>query len=379
MSRRRTWAALAALAGACAAAGCGSGATSSSSTTAKATTNPAVVAADKAVAAGYVGRMSRSSRPGPAWAGADSSPAPAAGKTVAVMPCLLILEACKTLGRNAQEAAKALGWKSILIDGKGDPALEQQAVDAAINRGVNCIVSLAVPGRDYKAQIARAKSRGIHTVVGFADDPRPFGGDAMIDLDQKSAGELLGAYIVANGGGKVVTFNSPQDPQLTRRVQGTADYVRAHGGTVVQQQDFALTQVGPGEIPMMQAVLKRHPKGQIDWVVAPFDEALPPLMKVAQQQGRKEIKFVSFNGNQQALDSIRSGTGQVATVSWALDWVSWAAIDECNRAVQGAPTGVNKDFPIQLTDASHAPPPGKSWEPGFDFRARFRKLWDAAR
>jgi ribose transport system substrate-binding protein len=334
---------------------------------------------DQLVQAATAGGMSRDVLGGVRWAGAEDSPPPARGVTVGVMPCLLVLESCQVLGRNAEEAAAAMGWRSIVVDGRGDPGLEQAAVDSLINRGVKCIVSLAVPGRDYKAQIARAKEKGIHTVVGFADDPRPFGGDSLVDLDQENTGEVLGAYIMANGGGGLVTFNAPQDPQLTKRTQGTARYVEEHGGEVVQQQDFALSQLGQGQIPMMQAILQRHPKGTIKWVVAPFDEALPPLIQVAKQQGRDEIRFLAFNGSQVALDSIRDDAGQAATISWALDWVSWAAIDECNRAIQGAPTGVNTDFAVQLTDRDNVPPKGESWEPEFDFRSEYKKRWDAAR
>ena len=129
----------------------------------------------------------------------------------------------------------------------------------------------------------------------------------------------------------------------------------------------------------MQALLTRMPKGSFNWVVGPFDEALTPLLETARQRDRSEIKGVAFDGEDVAYDSIRKGGQQPATISWGLEWVAWAGIDECNRALNKVQVGVNKDFPIQLTDSTNVPPEGKKYDVGFDFKARYKKMWDDAR
>jgi ABC-type sugar transport system substrate-binding protein len=100
---------------------------------------------------------------------------------------------------------------------------------------------------------------------------------------------------------------------------------------------------------------------------------------VVDQRGRKEIKGISFDGEDVSYHSIRTGGSQAATISWGLEWVSWAGIDECNRALNKTPVGVNKDFPIQLTDATNVPPEGKKYDIGFDFKGKYKAMWDAAR
>jgi ABC-type sugar transport system substrate-binding protein len=224
---------------------------------------------------------------------------------------------------------------------------------------VKGVLTLAHPARDIRAQIARGKEQGVAFVTGFSDDPKQFGGDVGFGLDYAAAGALLGAYVIANGGGGVVVFNAPQDPQLTVRTNGFKDFIEKHGGTntkVIDAEDFSLAQGGQGEITKMQAVLTRFPKDSLKWVYAPFDETLTPLLETAQQRGRSEIKDVSFDGEEVAYADIRKGGPQVATISWGLEWVAWAGIDECNRALNKAEVGVNKDFPIQLTDSSNVPP-----------------------
>lgn len=116
----------------------------------------------------------------------------------------------------------------------------------------------------------------------------------------------------------------------------------------------------------------------MQWVLGPYDESLVPILATARQRDRSEIKALGFDGEPVALESIMSGTGQAATVNWGLEWVAWAGIDECNRAMNKAEVGVNKDFPLQLTIQSNATP-GKRYDPGFDFKAKYREIWAAAK
>jgi ABC-type sugar transport system substrate-binding protein len=343
-----------------------------------------VAYAKQVVAAGQAGKMSRTplDQGGVVWTGAETSPPPIKGATVAVMPCPLALVVCQYLFESAKNAAEAIGWEAFPIDNKGDPAVAQRGVEAAINRGVNCVLTLASPARDIRAQIERGKEKGVAFVTGFSDDAREFGGDVGYGLDYAAAGQLLGAYIVANGGGGVVFFNAPQLPQLTVRLNGVKDYIEQHGGDVakvVHWEDYSLAQGAQGQITKMQALLTRMPKDSFNWVIGPFDEALTPLLETARQRDRTEIKGLAFDGEDVAYDSIRKGGQQVGTISWGLEWVAWAGIDECNRALNKAEVGVNKDFPIQLTDSTNVPPEGQKYDVGFDYKARYKAMWDAAR
>jgi ABC-type sugar transport system substrate-binding protein len=347
-------------------------------------TDDPIAYAQQVVKAGEQSKMSRSplNEGGVHWSGADSSPTPIKDATVAIMPCQMELTACRFLFDSAEEAAKAIGWKVFPIDNKGDPALAQKGVDVAINKGVNCVLTLASPARDIKAQIERGEKKGIAFVTGFSDDPKAYGGDVGYGLDHGVAGDLLAAFVVAHGGGNVVTFDAPQLPQLSVRINGFADYVKKYAGDkakVAQAEEFSMAAGIPGMITKMQAVLTRLPKGQVDWVIAPFDEGVAGLLEAAKERGRGEIRGVGFDGEAVAYDSIRNGGTQLATISWSLDWVAWAGIDECNRALNKAPVGVNKDFPLQLTDITNVPKAGSRYDTGFDFRGRYTQLWNAAR
>lgn len=182
------------------------------------------------------------------WTGADSAPPAMKDVTIAVVPCPLALSVCQTTLADATAAAEAIGWKVIPVDSKGDPAVTQKAVEAAINRDAKCVLTIGSPSRDIRAQIERGKEKGIAFVTGFSDDPREFGGDIGFGIDQTAAGKLLAAYVVANGGGNIVIYTAPAFPQLSERLQGFKDYITEHGGgvaTVVEEVEF---NVGPARL-----------------------------------------------------------------------------------------------------------------------------------
>lgn len=311
------------------------------------------------------------------WEGADSSPPPAEDVTAAVMPCSLALEVCRFIADSFKEGAAAIGWDSTVIDGRSDPATEQKAVDAALNEGADCVVTFAAAVRDIKPQLERARSMDVPVVEAFAGND----GDVIIGLNYENAGAALAAYVIEHGGGEVLVTNIPQLPELTRRTNGFVDYIDEFGGNktkVVDQEDFTIADIGPGQEAKMRAMLERNPNAE--WVYAPFDGAGYALLDTAKQAGRGNMKGVSFDGDPPAYADIRSGPnkgrGQLATISWGLDWVAWSAIDECNRALNDQETEVNRDHPIELTIQENVPSADLNvYVPSLDFKKKFRQLW----
>ena len=64
----------------------------------------------------------------------------------------------------------------------------------------------------------------------------------------------------------------------------------------------------------------------------------------------------------------------VATISWGLEWLAWAGVDECNRALNDEEVGVNATS-IQLTTKDNVPPEGQGYEVDLDYKAKFKELW----
>lgn len=315
---------------------------------------------------------------GPAeWQGADASPPVAEDVTVALLPVSLQLEVGRFIAAKFEEAAQAIGWDYVILDGQSDPPTEQAAVDAALDQGIDCLGTFAAAVRGFTPQLERAREMGVPVVEAFAGNE----GDIIIGLNYENAGAVLGAFVIEEGGGEVLVTNIPQLPELTRRTNGFVEYIEEWGGEdtrVVAEEEHTVADIGPGQETMMRAMLDRHPDAE--WVYAPFDEALYPMLEFAQQAGRDNMKGVSFDGDPGAFADLRdgpdAGRGQLATISWGLDWVAWSIVDECNRALNDEETEVNRDHPIELTTEENVPSPDVDvYVPSLDFESQFKELW----
>jgi ribose transport system substrate-binding protein len=328
----------------------------------------AVTAAKKALT-GFAAAKSQ-------WTGPDSAPAPVTGKTIGIMPCGKAVEGCQREARGAVEAAKELGWKTIEVDPQFDPQKTSAAMNTFVTRKVDGIFIASINPAMIADQIARAKKQGIPTVAAFSADPVPFGGFAEVGIDDDAAGRAAAAYVVANGGGDVAIFNQNDSPPVAERAEGFKAALDEYGtAKIVSEQALTGAQLGPPQVPLMQALLKQRPKGQLNWVFSGFDFMLTPLVQTAVREGRDDVKGISYDGNQQNLDFIRDGKGQVAVIGYPLEWAGWAGVDQLNRAMNGQPAAKNAGLSFRVLDKSSIPPAGQSYTGDLDFRAKYRALW----
>jgi ribose transport system substrate-binding protein len=310
------------------------------------------------------------------WTGPTTAPAPVTGKTIGVMPCGKAVEGCAREARGAVEAAKELGWKTIELDPQFDPQKTSAAMNTFITRKVDGIFIASINPAMIADQIARAKKQNIFTVAAFSADPVPFGGFAEVGIDDEAAGRAAAAYVVANGGGDVAIFNQNDSPPVAERAEGFKAALDEFGtAKIVSDQALTGAQLGPPQVPLMQALLKQRPKGQLDWVFAGFDFMLTPLVQTAVREGRDDVKGISYDGNQQNLDFIRDGKGQAAVIGYPLEWSGWAGVDQLNRAMNGEPAAKEAGLSFRVLDKSSVPPAGEAYTGDLDFRAKYRELW----
>jgi ribose transport system substrate-binding protein len=310
------------------------------------------------------------------WTGPTTAPKPVTGKTIGVMPCGKAVEGCAREARGAVEAAKELGWKTIELDPQFDPQKTSAAMNTFITRKVDGIFIASINPAAIAEQIQRAKKQGIFTVAAFSADPTPFGGFAEVGIDDEAAGRAAAAYVVSNGGGDVAIFNQNDSPPVAERAEGFKAALDEWGtAKIVSDQALTGAQLGPPQVPLMQALLKQRPKGQLDWVFSGFDFMLTPLVQTAVREGRDDVKGISYDGNQQNLDFIREGKGQVAVIGYPLEWSGWAGVDQLNRAMNGEPAAKDAGLSFRVLDKASIPPAGKAYVGDLDFRSQYRKIW----
>jgi ribose transport system substrate-binding protein len=343
---------------------CGGSASSGSDTP----TSPAASATAKALVA-------EASKTQDTWQGPTEGPKPVTGKTVGIVPCAMVVEGCARQARGTEAAAKAIGWTSIIADGQANPQAIQGAITSLINRHVDAIVLNSVNAQDVGAQLELAKAAGIKVIATFAEDPKPYGGLGTVNIDDRAAGRVLAAFAVSERSGGAVLLTQNESPAVAARADGFRAAVKEFGGIkILDDQSIPNSQLGEPQQKLMSALLQRHPKDSIRWVFAGFDFMLTPLVQSAQRAGRTEIQGLSFDGNQENLDFIRTGKGQAAVIGYPLEWAGWAAVDGLNRAFQGQPL-VDEGVRFKLLTKDNLPPAGTSYVGDVDYQAQYHKLW----
>src|SRR5581483_1835572 len=114
------------------------------------------------------GLVKKAMAPEKTWIGPTSAPPLAKGKTIGVIPCATFVEGCAREERGVVEAAKVAGWKTIVIDGKVDPQVQQKAMNSLIARKVDAIVLNSINASSVGQGMAAAKKAGIPVIVSFA-------------------------------------------------------------------------------------------------------------------------------------------------------------------------------------------------------------------
>lgn len=311
------------------------------------------------------------------WIGPTSSPPIAQGKTIGVVPCAMFVEGCAREARGVMEAAKAVGWKTVLIDGKVDPQVQNKAIGSLVARKVDAIVLNSINASSVGAGMAQAKAAHIPVIVSFAQDPKPFGGIEDVRINDTQAGKVAGAYMVANGGGNVIAVYDNSAQEVVQRFSGMQQALKQYGGAkLLQAQQISGAQIGPSESQLMSSFLQRYPKGKINWVFCGYDFMCTPLIQEIQRSGRTEIKALGYDGNLQNLGFIRAGQVQAAAIGYPLEWAGWGVVDDLNRQFNGQKLWPGtKYFNFRLLVKANLPKAGKSYQGDIDFRSRFRQIW----
>jgi len=309
------------------------------------------------------------------WAGPTESPEAATDKTIGIISCAQGAEGCVREAEGATEAAEALGWQVINIDGQGDPQRQLAGMNSLLDQGVDAIVLCSINAASIGDGMSRAQSMDVPVIAVVSPDPEPFGGLASIGPDDTKAGEVLGAYIQTQGGGKIGVFDHNENPAVAQRAKGFLSVVDGGEGTeVIYNQSVTLAQIGPAEQQIMSAFMQANPTGTVDWIYAGFDAMLTPLIQSAERQGRTELKAVSIDGNLENLGFIRDGNIEVATVGYPLEWAGWGAIDNLNRVFAGEEI-VDQAVPFRLLTKDNLPAEGQPYVGDYDFRAEYTALW----
>ena len=330
--------------------------------------------------------VQQASLPAPAWGGPRTGPAARQAQRLAIVAEDLRNGGVLGVVDGLLEALKAIGWDAKVIDCRGAPEGRSQALLDAMAYQPTGLVLVGGDARQLNPGLAPFVPRHI-PIVGWhvAALPGPVAGtpvaiNVTTDPQQVALITAMTAVVQSNGKAGVVVFTDSNFEVARAKASAIVSALKGCGGCrLLEVQDVPISRSAALVPPAVQALLQRH---GARWTHALaindiyFDYATPALSQARKSTGR--VSLVSAgDGSESALQRIRSGVFQTATVAEPLNLQGWQLIDEMNRLLAGqAPTGYV--FPVHLVTPANIDQDGGQqlrFDPDNGYRSMFRRLW----
>lgn len=263
--------------------------------------------------------------------------------------------------RGLEEAARILGWKLTLEDGRGDRTTQGQLLQSAVRSGAHGVVFGGFDPKDFSEPVASARQRR-QVLVGWhaAKDPGPTA-DLFVNVSTHATevARLAAEYVIQHARATrhpvgVVLFNDNQFAVANAKTEAMKKIIEAcpgySGCKVLAVENVKISEAAQAIPTVVPKLLTTHGTA---WTYSLaindvyFDAINYPLL----QAKRTDIRNVSAgDGSNKALGRIGAGVSQqIATVAEPLKLHGYQLADELNRAFAGAPPSGFQSQPILVT------------------------------
>lgn len=284
-----------------------------------------------------------------------------------------------------EAAAKAMGVKSQLVDGKGNPQGYNAGMQQLIQANVDVITMPGIADEALPQAMKEAAEAEI-PVVGIGGGTRiapPIENPAAasIDLPYALMGEMQANFMIAesNAEPQAVMFTDKAVPALYKISETTKEVFEECSGCDIKES----VEVGEPEnwttksAEVVQGFLAKYPEGEIEWIIPPFDAATQGMSEAVKAAGRDDIKAVSggcIPEETGGLEEMRKGEGPVVFCNVVSDkFMGWAGANQAARLAAGL-KGEDVEIPIVWYTEKNLPAEGQSYTP-YDFESAYEKLW----
>jgi ribose transport system substrate-binding protein len=221
------------------------------------------------------------------------------------------------LKSRTEEAARTYfpGIELIVGDGQNDPSAQTTLVDNFISQGVQVLIINAVEKDALAPAVKRAMDAGIKVVEVDRTVSTPV--TTTVKANDYDIGFAAGKRLIETLGGKgnVVELqgSAAASPTIDRH-KGFMDALAAAPDIKVIGSNNADYDQAKG-LQVMEDFLQRFPSGQIDAVFAHADVmSFGAVQAIAAENRQQEIKIVSIDGENAAIDAIADGKMDSTTI-----------------------------------------------------------------
>jgi ribose transport system substrate-binding protein len=324
-------------------------------------------------------------KPASGWQGPSDAPTPKAGARVAIVSANQAAEGTAIIAEHMERAGAALGWKTTVFDGQGDPSVQLKAINSAVDSKFDGIVLDIIDTRVVQEGVQRAIAAKIPliTLGALVNEPESV---PDVSHDWVRAGQLAAYYMIANspdGKANVLILADFEFPavkigEYKGIMSVLSDKSQCTNCTITEKQflskDIA-TQ--PGQLATAQ--IQEDP--ETNWVWC-FDACMQAVATQVLASGiTTKAHGVGMNGLPGNLNLIEQGRFQTATIGNPYPFETWATMDNLNRLMNGEPVyDWAKALPLRIIDQTNVGDLSQNdrkigWIGDVDYEAEFKKLW----
>ncbi len=240
-----------------------------------------------------------------------------------------------------QDEAKKQGMKVVVVDAQNDAAKQINDVEDLIQQGVDVLLINPTDSAAISTAVQSANSLGIPVVT--LDRSAEKGDVAtLVSSDNEKGGEMAGKYLVEQlgEGAKVAELEGVPGASATRERGAGFHNIADEKLDVVAKQtaNFDRTE----GLNTMENLIQGNP--DIKAVFAHNDEMALGALQAIQSSGR-DVLVVGFDGNEDAMNSIRNGNLS-ATVAQQPEKIGQLAVQAGADVLSGK--RVKEKIPVPL-------------------------------
>ncbi|WP_270164453.1 sugar ABC transporter substrate-binding protein [Paenibacillus sp. SYP-B4298] len=272
-------------------------------------------------------------------------------KTISILTPYLSSVTTNEMVESLKKQAEDKGWKTQVIDTKGDVGQLASRMEDAVSSKSDAIVIVSTDPNQLKNQIKKAKDKGIPV---FGSDSGYIEGMTMnATSDNGAMSEMISQYLFEKMGakGNLVVLTHRPHPGVLARTLKLDELLQANPEVkkLTEQQVEVPGPIENARKQMESLLLSNKEEGAITAVWAGWDEAAIGAAQAIEAAGRKDIIVTGIDGNSQAVDMIKKGSPLVATVKQNFSGMTDIVIKQIELVFQGQPVeGTELYAPAEL-------------------------------
>ena len=249
-----------------------------------------------------------------------------------------------SLKQGAEEEAKKLGLKLVVVDANDDSSKQAAGVDDLLQQKVKVLLINPTDSEAAAASVTRANKAGVPVI---SIDRSVKGGEVVshIASDNVAGGKMAAEFIVqqlASGGDIVELEGIPGSSAARERGQGFHDIMdnqKAIKVVAKQPADFDRTK----GLTVMENILQTNPN--IKAIFAHNDEMALGAIKALESANKKGVIVVGFDATDDAKAAVKAGK-MAATVAQKPSKIGELGVSTAKKIISGEK--VEKSVPVEL-------------------------------